>query len=78
MKKNILIIGILCEIFSCLYVPMNVLSNRYVKFLGYNWLWAKETDGYYSSPDVKRLLIGMLIIGLLTFLFYLISPKPKK
>lgn len=83
MKRIVIIIGLICEFFACSYVPMKspIGSNSTTyEVLGYYWIWhicPKYSICSWSTPDIPRLVIGMLAIAILTAIFYLIFDKKE-
>ena len=72
MKRKFIIIGLICELIACLYVPMRGHYMGGFQFLGYNWIWSEFTNDYMSNPDIPRLIVGMFAIALLTAICYFI------
>lgn len=83
MKRIVIIIGLICEFFACLYVPMKApvgMNSSAYEVLGYYWIWhicSKDLHCSWSTPDISRIVIGMLAIAILTAIFYLIFDKKE-
>ena len=75
MKHNILIFGLVCEFFICLYVPMRVTFSTTYELVGYNWLWKSHTAEVQANPDITRLILSIIAMALLTTICYIIANK---